>query len=212
MQPSRRTSHQVVDRHEPGGERQLGVLEHRPRGEPDLPLAAVALEQPAGPELAEAPAAAGGAGEALAPAHPERRLAAGLLGTEPLPELGLAQALDRAPRPVRRCHPPPPPALKAAETLASHRMRVRRNQEHVWAVEFAIRRETTRTEEMACPNYGEAVTVNRTGYRWRSRPAERKPGGSRPLASCSKAWDAGLQRRPADFANGIRTVTETVKT
>src|SRR5215218_5911837 len=80
------------------------------------------------PEPAEAPAAAGGAGQALAPAHREERLAARLLGPEPLPELGLAQALDRAPQPVRRCHPLPPPAPKAAESLARRRMRVRRNQ------------------------------------------------------------------------------------
>src|SRR4051812_29615487 len=48
------------------------------------------------------------------------------------------------------------------------------------------------------------------GYRWRNRPAEWKPGGSRPLGSCSKAWDGGLQRRPADFANGIRVVSMSI--
>src|SRR3954454_2012307 len=33
---------------------------------------------------------------------------------------------------------------------------------HLWAVEFTIRRETTRTEETACSSDGEAVTVTRT--------------------------------------------------
>ena len=42
-----------------------------------------------------------------------------------------------------------------------------------------------------------------TGHHWRSRPAERKPGGSPPTGSCRKVPDAGLQRPPADFANGI---------
>ena len=65
----------------------------------------------------------------LPPAHGEERLPARLLGAEPLPERGLAQALHRAPQPVRRCHPPPPPVPKPAETLARRRMRVRRNQE-----------------------------------------------------------------------------------
>src|SRR5215213_2282038 len=77
----------VVDRREPGRERQLGVLEHRAGGQPHLLLAAVALEQLAGPELAEARTAAGRAGQALAPAQLEQRLAAGLLGPEALPEL-----------------------------------------------------------------------------------------------------------------------------
>src|SRR3954464_2309280 len=45
-----------------------------------------------------------------------------------------------------------------------------------------------------------------TGYRWRSRPAERKPGRSRLTGPYRKAWDAGFRRRPADFANGIQVV------
>ena len=49
---------------EPGGQRQLGVLEHRAGGQPDLLLAAVALEQLAGLQRAEAAVAAGRAGEA----------------------------------------------------------------------------------------------------------------------------------------------------
>src|SRR3954451_14181811 len=107
---------QMVDGREPGGERQLGVLEHRPRGEGDLPLAAVALEHLAGPEPAEAPAAAGRAGQALAPAHPKQRLAAGLLGPEALPEPGLAQPLDRASQLLRRCHTVPPTTEKLWKT------------------------------------------------------------------------------------------------
>src|SRR5918997_6019056 len=105
---------QVVDGREPGGERQLGVLEHRAGGQPHLPLAAVALEQLARPEPAEARAAAARAGQAVAPAHLEQRLPAGLLGAEPFPELGLAQALDRAPQAFRRCHSSSPPAPKPA--------------------------------------------------------------------------------------------------
>ena len=107
---------------EPGGQRQLAVLEHGAGGQPHLLLAAVALEQLAGLQLAEAAMAAARAGEPLAPAHLEQGLAAGLLGAEPLAERGLAQALDRAPQPVRRGHPPSPPARKAAETLAQLRM------------------------------------------------------------------------------------------
>src|SRR4051795_9663897 len=45
------------------------------------------------------------------------------------------------------------------------------------------------------------------GYRWRSRPAERKPGRSRLTGPCRKAQDAGFRGRPTDFANGIRTDT-----
>src|SRR3954447_9699584 len=122
---------EVADGREPGDERQLGVLEHRAGGQPRLLLAPVALEQLARFELAEAPAAARRAGQALAPAHLEQGLAAGLLGAEPLPERGLAQALDRAPQAFCRRHPPPPPAPKAAETLAPLWMRVRRNQETI---------------------------------------------------------------------------------
>jgi hypothetical protein len=45
----------VVDGREPGGQRQLGVLEHGAGGQPHLPLAPAALEQLAGRQLAEAP-------------------------------------------------------------------------------------------------------------------------------------------------------------
>src|SRR5687768_4220825 len=96
---------QMLDRDEPGGERQLGVLEHRAGGQPDLPLAAVALEQLASLQLAEAAVPAARAGQPLAPAHLEQCLAAGLLGPEPLPERGLAQALERTPQAFHR-HPP----------------------------------------------------------------------------------------------------------
>src|SRR4051812_6911231 len=68
---------QVVDGREPGGERQLGVLEDGARRQPQLLLAAVALGQLAGPELAGAAAGASGAGQALPPAHPEQRPPAG---------------------------------------------------------------------------------------------------------------------------------------
>src|SRR6188508_2284803 len=85
---------QVIDGREPGGERQLGVLEHRAGGQPHLLLAPVALEQLARLEPAEAAVTAGRAGQAFPPAHVEQRLPAGLLGAETLPELDLAQALD----------------------------------------------------------------------------------------------------------------------
>src|SRR5689334_5068244 len=87
-------------------QRQLGVLEHRAGGERELLLAPVALEHLAGRERAEAAAAAGRAGQALAPAHGEERLPAGLLGAEALPELHLAQALDRASQAFCRRHRP----------------------------------------------------------------------------------------------------------
>src|SRR6476659_3948016 len=76
--------------------------------------------------------AAGRAGEPLAPAHVKKRLSAGLLGAEALPELDLAQALDRAPQSFCRCHPWSPPPPKAAETLAPPGMRVMGNQETKW--------------------------------------------------------------------------------
>src|SRR5215208_2386393 len=59
---------QMVDRLEPDRQRQLGVLEHRAGGQPDLPLAAIALEQLASLQLAEALVATGRAAEPLAPA------------------------------------------------------------------------------------------------------------------------------------------------
>ena len=120
---------EVVDRREPGGERQLGVLEHGAGGQPHLLLARVALKQLARLERAQATVAAGRAGEPLAPAHVEERLPTGLLGAEALSELDLAQALDRTPQPLCRCHPRSPQAPKAAETLAQLRMRVMANQE-----------------------------------------------------------------------------------
>jgi hypothetical protein len=58
-------------------------------------------------------------------------VSARLLGPEPLSERGLAQAPHRAPQPVRRCHPSPPPVPKPAEILGQLGMRVRRNQEEV---------------------------------------------------------------------------------
>src|SRR5688572_27923062 len=82
----------------PDGQRQLGILEHGAGGQPNLLLAAVALEQLAGLERAEAAMAAGRTGEALAPAPLEQRRATGLLGPEPLPERGLAQPLERTPQ------------------------------------------------------------------------------------------------------------------
>ena len=120
---------QVVDRDEPGGQRQLAALEDRAGRQPDLLLAAVALEDLAGPERAEAAVAAGRAGQPLAPAHGEQRLAAGLLGAEALPELRLAQPFDRAPQPLRRCHPASSPAPKPARILGQRGMRVTGNQE-----------------------------------------------------------------------------------
>src|SRR3954451_5784175 len=54
----------------------------------------------------------------------------------------------------------------------------------------------------ACPLLTDRASKTE-GYRWRSRPAERKPGGSPPTGSCRRAPDAGLQRPPADFANGV---------
>src|SRR5215208_1362709 len=120
---------QMVDRDEPGGERQLGVLEHRAGGQPDLPLAAIALEQLASLQLAQAAVPAARTTQPLAPAHLEQGLAAGLLGPEPLPERGLAQALEHTPQARRHHHPPPPPASKALEILAHLRMRVMGNQE-----------------------------------------------------------------------------------
>src|SRR4249920_1211366 len=119
---------EVVDRREPGGERQLGVLEHGAGGQPHLLLAPVALKQLARLERAQATVAAGRAGEPVAPAHVEECLPAGLLGTEALSELDLAQALKRTPQPLCRCHPRSPQAPKAAETLAQLRMRVMGNQ------------------------------------------------------------------------------------
>jgi hypothetical protein len=120
-------SREVVDGREPDRQRQLGVLEHGAGGQPNLPLAAVALEQLAGLELTGAAVAAAGAGQAFPPAHLEQRLAARLLAAEAFPELGPAQALDRAPQPVRR-HPSPPPSPKPAEILSQTGMRVTGNQ------------------------------------------------------------------------------------
>src|SRR6187431_3373105 len=118
---------QVIDRLEPGGERQLAVLEHRAGGQPDLPLAAVALEQLASLQLAEPLVAAGRAGQPLAPAHLEQCLAAGLLGPEPLPERGFAQTLERTPQTFRR-HLPPSTSRQSPGILAYLRMRVMGNQ------------------------------------------------------------------------------------
>src|SRR5205823_8387854 len=123
---------QVIDGREPGGQRQLGVLEHGAGGERELLLAAVALEDLAGPERAEAAVAASRACRPLPPAHGEERLAARRLGPEPLPEHGLAQPLDRAPQPVRRCHPAPSPALEPARILDRTGMGVMDNQVFLW--------------------------------------------------------------------------------
>src|SRR5688572_17067001 len=123
---------QVVDGREPSRQRQLGGLEHRAGGQPDLLLATVALEQLTGLQRAEAAVAASRAGEARAPAHLEQRRAARLLGPEPFPELSLAQPPERTPQPCRRCHPSSPPAPKAAETLARNRMPVMDNQDKIF--------------------------------------------------------------------------------
>jgi hypothetical protein len=119
---------QVVDGDEPGGQRQLGVLEHGAGGQPDLLFAPVALEQLAGLERAQAVMATGRTGEALAPAHLEQRRAAGLLGPEPLAERDLAQPLERTLPPFCRCHCSSLPALKASDILAHGRMPVMDNQ------------------------------------------------------------------------------------
>src|SRR3954452_21775709 len=120
---------EMVDRREPGGERQLGVLEHGAGGQPDLLLAPIALEQLARLECPHAAVAASRAGEPLAPAHVQQHLSTGLLAAEALSELDLAQALDRAPQSFCRYHPWSPSARKAAETLALLRMRVMGNQD-----------------------------------------------------------------------------------
>src|SRR6185369_13115524 len=109
-----------------------GFLEHGAGGERELLLAPVALEDLAGPELTGAAVAAGRAGQALAPAHGEQRLAARRLGAEALPERGLAQAPHRAPQPVRRCHPLPPPALELARILDRTGMGVMDNQVYLY--------------------------------------------------------------------------------
>ena len=75
-----------------GRQRQLGVLEHGVGGQRDLPLAADALEDLAGVQLAVLVLAAGGAAEALRPARLEHRLGALQLGSVELEEV--AQALS----------------------------------------------------------------------------------------------------------------------
>ena len=82
---------QVVDRAKPSGQRQLAVLEHGAGGQRKLLFAAVALEDLARLQLAEAAVAAVRAGEALAPTHLEQRLATPFLAAEPIAKLGLAQ-------------------------------------------------------------------------------------------------------------------------
>src|SRR4030095_15193064 len=64
---------QMVDCQKPGGQRQLGPMEHRARGQADLALAAVALVDRAALELGIAPMPAGRAGPTLAPAQREQR-------------------------------------------------------------------------------------------------------------------------------------------
>src|SRR4051794_21283249 len=68
---------QVVDRREPSDERQLGALEHRPRRQPHLTLAPVALEQLAGLQPTEAAVAASRAGQYLPPRHLQQGLPGG---------------------------------------------------------------------------------------------------------------------------------------
>src|SRR6478672_593763 len=119
---------QMVDRQEPGGQRQFGPVEHRPGGQPDLALAAVALVDRAALELGIAPVPAARAGPALAPAELEQRRPALRLGPESLPELGLAQALDPPPQPALYAHPHAPQHPKPTRILARSRMGVADDQ------------------------------------------------------------------------------------
>ena len=117
---------------------------------------------------------AGRAGQPLAPAHLEQCLAAGLLGPEPLPERGLAQALERTPQARRHHHPPPPPAPKALEILAHRRMRVMGNQETDYS-SCAVGR--NRISLMSTSSgWLMAKSTMRRRSRRESRPSRRSPG------------------------------------
>ena len=115
---------QVVDRQEPRRQRQFGPVEHRPGGQPDLVLAAVALPDGTAGERSTAAMAAGRADPALAPSaaarlirlrrsggpraaegEREQRRAALRLGPEPGAEPRLAQPLDPPPQPTLAAHP-----------------------------------------------------------------------------------------------------------
>src|SRR6476620_2519878 len=122
----------MVDRQEPGGQRQFGPVEHRPGGQPDLALAAVALVDRAALEFGIAPVPAARAGPALAPAELEQRRPASFLRPKALPELGLAQTAHPPPQPALCAHPPAPHRPKPAPILAQRRMGVTDNQERKW--------------------------------------------------------------------------------
>ena len=109
---------QVVDRQKPGGQRQLGPMEHGARGQPDLALAAVALVERPALQLGAAAVAAARAGPALAPAQPIECRPACLLRPVALPELGLAQALHPPPQPALSAHHTPVEPTKPAQNLA----------------------------------------------------------------------------------------------
>src|SRR5207344_2654119 len=119
----------MVDRQEPGGQRQFGPVEHRPGGQPDLALAAVALVDRAALEFGIAPVPAARAGPALAPAELEQRRPASFLRPKALPELGLAQTAHPPPQPALCAHPPAPHRPKPAPILAQRRMGVTDNQD-----------------------------------------------------------------------------------
>ena len=70
----------------------LGELEERTGQQRDLPLAAVALEEAARAQAAEAVRAAGGAGEAAGPADADERVLALRFGAVAIKEGGEAEA------------------------------------------------------------------------------------------------------------------------
>src|SRR3954447_15629499 len=58
-------------------------------------------------------------------------------------------------------------------------------------------------DQGSCPAAGRAAISDRSndkllGYRWRSRPAERKPSGSPPTGSCREAPGADLRGGPSN--------------
>ena len=135
---------QVVDRQEPRRQRQFGPVEHRPGGQPDLVLAAVALPDGTAGERSTAAMAAGRADPALAPSaaarlirlrrsggpraaegEREQRRAALRLGPEPGAEPRLAQPLDPPPQPTLAAHPT---ASRTPRTRAAPPRSLRRAQ------------------------------------------------------------------------------------
>ena len=84
---------QVIHRPEPDPQRQMGRREDRAGDRRGLAAAGVALEQPAGRQLAVRPPAAGRANEAIRPARGDHHGAAFLLGAVAGIEVGLTQAL-----------------------------------------------------------------------------------------------------------------------